>query len=242
MQPGQPAMQPQPMQQPPVQNTAAQLFGGIDHAKTSFDSNYMRPGHYILRIDNIKASANQKGEPFLATEMTVLHCISDLEATQHALHPHLPGETVTDMKMKKHQSFLPNVRAQIAGMEGMSIEELQQQLGREGKSVEQYMIDVCGPNQPYAGMFVEIHARQIMTQRGTPFTKISYKREVRPSELPGFLSPEQIQKFFPGDMLQQLIGHEQSIHGNAADPMVQPTQQQQPAQPQYQPPTPGQPG
>lgn len=256
---GQPMQQPQPAYSPTAHgtgNVAAQLFGGIDSARTSFDSNYMRAGHYLCRIDRIKASTNQGGEPFLATEMTILHCFSDHEAVQVGVLAHAAGEQVTDMKMKKHQSFLGNVRAMIAGLEGMTVEELQQQLGREGKNVEMYMIEVCGAQQPYAGTFVEVYARQIMTRpkpgvpNGTPFTKITYKREVRPSELPGFMPPELLQSFFPGDMLQQLIAQEQAIHGQQATQPTPaphpaapaPVQPQAPQQPQYAPPQPGQPG
>jgi hypothetical protein len=219
--PQQQAQPPQQMQPPQQGNPLAMLFDGIDSARTSQDSNYIRPGHYLMRIDRIKADTNQKGQPFLATELTVLHVFSSAEADKVGESAHTPGESVTDMKMKHHQSFLGNVRAMLAGIEGMAVEELQRQLAQSGDTVASYAVKLCGQDQPYAGMLVEVYAKQIMTRpkhnapNGTPFTKVTYRREVRASELASIMAPEALQMFFGNGLLEQLLQHEQQIHGSA---------------------------
>lgn len=235
--PGPPAAPPgaPPMTQPPLPtamgsvppqmggSAEAALFSGLDGAGATKDGNWVRPGHYIMRLNQMKAGNSTKGDgAFLATELTVAKVLGTSECAQAGTVPHNVGEQVTDMKMRKHKSFQGNVNAMLAGMEGMTFEALKADLAKSSKTVEQLATEAIGPSQPYAGLFFEVIARHIPTKpraeinptTGQPelkqgvFTRINYQRPVSIREVAQLLTDEEKAIVFPGDSLQQALAAE----------------------------------
>lgn len=181
------------------------LFTGVEEAKASTDSNYVRAGHYLARIDRVKADKTRPPamRPFVAVEMSCLHAFADGELSlQHNGEEwvgvnkwHRPGEGFTDMKMADQDPFLGNMKALIAGVMGVDPNQV----------TEQDCKDVCKADQPLAGMVIEIRARDIVTKNGKPFTKVTYVREYPAETLQDVLSEDILNAFFPGDSLAELI-------------------------------------
>lgn len=172
------------------------MFKGIEGAKASFDASYMGEGHYLCRIDRLKADKTRAGDHFLAVEMTVLHTYTDGDGTADKWHQ--PGNAVSHLMMCKHDSFLGNVKSMIANLLGV----------HETEVTEADCDQASGPNQPLGGIVAEVRARGIMTRAQKPFTKITYVREFPASELQDTLSPKMLTAYFPGDVLDKMIERE----------------------------------
>lgn len=169
------------------------LFDGIEEAKASFDAQYLREGHYLLRIDRVKADQTRAKDEFLAVEMTVLHTYMDGFGDPAKWHK--PGEAVSHLMMKKHDSFLGNVKAMLSALMGV----------HESEVTKQDCIDVSGEGQPMAGMVIEVTARTIMTRQQKPFTKITYNREFPAKDIEDILDPKMLAAYFPGETLADMI-------------------------------------
>lgn len=172
------------------------MFSGIDTAKASFDAKYLGQGHYLLRIDRIKADKTRSSDEFLAVEMTVLHTFEDGDGDPSTWHR--PGEAVSHLMMKKHDSFLGNVKAMVANLMGC----------HESEVKEADCESMSGPTQPLGGMVAEVRSRNIMTRAQKLFTKVSYVREFPASELQDVLSEKVLDTYFPGDTLAEMIAAE----------------------------------
>ena len=229
--PGPPAT-PQPMpsavpQAVPPQGTgtaASALFSGLNTADASKDGNWVRPGHYIMRMNTMKAGKSTKpgGGEFLASELTVLKVLGTAECIQAGTVAHSVGEQVVDMKSRKFDSFHSNVNGQLAGMEGMSFEALKADLARSNKTIEHLAAEAIGPGQPYAGRCFEVTARHVPTrarpvvnaQTGQPemragvFTKITYVRPVPLAEVVKLMDDDEKTLCFPGNTLEQALAAE----------------------------------
>lgn len=172
------------------------LFKGVEGAKGSFDAAYMGEGHYLCRIDRLKADKTRNKDDFLAVEMTVLYTYPDGDGDKEKWHK--PGAAVSHLMMAKHDSFLGNVKAMIANLLGC----------HESEVSEKDCDNASGPAQPMAGMIAEIKARGIMTRAQKPFTKITYVREFPASELQDLLDAKTLEIYFPGDTLDKMIERE----------------------------------
>lgn len=199
-QPGQPPATPQQPAafahpggvNPQAAALASQMFGGIQAAKASMDSNYEKAGQYLERIDAVRVDISRKQESFVAIEKTVIYVIDNADGRGHRV-----GEQVTHMLMQKHDPFLPNMKAFIAAACSMASEQI----------TEANAMEVCGPSQPLTGTVVEVSNRQIQTRNNQPFTAINYKREVPPAELIQMLPPQDQELYFPNGALQVLAQH-----------------------------------
>ena len=62
------------------------MFGGIANTPANQQGgNYIRPGHYIMRLDRVKAGTSQQGSgDFVAIEMTTLSISLSFWVTQIA--------------------------------------------------------------------------------------------------------------------------------------------------------------
>jgi hypothetical protein len=172
------------------------MFSGIEKAKASFDAAYMNEGHYLCRIDRVKADKNRSGDHFLAVEMTVIHTYADGDGKPESWHK--PGDAVSHLMMSKHDSFLGNVKAMIANLLGV----------HESEVSEKDCETASGPNQPLAGMVAEVRARGILTRQQKPFTKITYVREFPASEIQDTIDAKMLAAYFPGDTLDKMIERE----------------------------------
>lgn len=187
----------------PVQLRASNMFKGMREAKARVQANYMKEGIYLCRYDAVKCDATRKNEDFLVFEMTVVKVIDNNNGAGHKL-----GESVSHMLLAKNDSFLPNVKRILANVLNMMPEQI----------TEENAIQVCMPDQPLAGMVVEIKARGITTKAGKPFTEIDHKREVPASELLQVLDANAQSLFFPNNALQKLA--EAEAAARAAVPQV----------------------
>lgn len=183
-------------------------FSGITTAKARVDANYIRPGSYWLQINKLRLDKSRKDQVFLAVEMTVIHCFDERIADQPpGRRGHISGESVTHMMMKKHDSFLGNVKAMLVAILGIPADQI----------TEAEAAMVCGDSQPLTGTVVEVNCRNITTRAGNPFTSANYAREVPTREVLAFLTdatipPEMAAKrlelknrLFPNNWLEKVV-------------------------------------
>lgn len=183
----------------------ANIFGGIKDARSRFDANYLIPCHCLWRIDNVKVDENRSGEGFMAIELT---CLEDLVPDKYArgVYGHTQGESASHLMMKKHDSFLGNVKSFIANTMGVPVEEI----------TENDALAICDASQPLRNTVVEIEARNTKTKRNTDFTVVNYKGEVTPSELLSRWSEREdgaalVERFFPDGLLERLAAADAAV-------------------------------
>lgn len=169
------------------------MFKGVEGAKASFDASYVGAGHYLCRIDRVKADKTRSKDDFLAVEMTVLHVFMD--GAGEPAKWHKAGSAVSHLMMAKHDSFLGNVKAMVAAVMGV----------HESEVTEKDCEDLSGAGQPLAGMVIELKAREILTRANKPFTKVTYEREFPAAELQDLLDAKILAAYFPGDTLEKMI-------------------------------------
>lgn len=180
----------------------AGMFKGIEkpEVRASRDSNYFRRGHYLLRIDKVKADETRQGKAFIAIETTVLHTFpdgdgrdfqGDLEQGDYQWSK--PGSTPSQLLMLAQDTFLPNVKAFVCNMMGVP----------ESKVDEAACEDMCADDNPMGGMVAEVQNRTIKTRAGNDFTKVNWVREWLPSEYSKVVDVKLLETFFPN--LEELL-------------------------------------
>jgi hypothetical protein len=198
-QPYQPAPQPQFQPPPPQGGGPVGMFRGVEGARQLVRANYVRAGLYWCRIDKCKTDISRKRETFAAIEMTVVKVIDGDNGKGHRV-----GESVSRLIMMTSDYFLPEVKAFVAGSVGMQPEQI----------TEHNCNEVFGPTQPLTGTVVEVQASLITTKKNTPFTTVTFKREVPAAELlappPHGLDPHVIATFFPGNVLNRMAEAQQA--------------------------------
>lgn len=178
------------------------MFDKVEDAKASVDGgSYVRAGHYIARIDRVKADKSQQNnDEFVAVEMTVLSTLPDgdipVDADFNSLGKenwHAAGEQFTHLMMTKHASFLGNMKAFVANIGGMPEVEVDS--------------DTCEEvtNGVFEGLFIELRARTIRTRAGKPFTKVGYVREVPPLEISDRLGDDECSRLLGVGKIAELI-------------------------------------
>lgn len=159
------------------------IFDDIKDAKASMDSDYVRPGEYLFRIDGAKRDKSRKGDEFACLEMTCVHVFDDNNGAGHRV-----GNTPTHMLMAKHDSFLGNIKAMISSIMDCDPEEI---------GPEQAQTVFSGVSTPLKGLVVHVLATNIKTKKNTDFTRVGYKGTVSGEQLKGILSQEVIELHFP---------------------------------------------
>lgn len=178
------------------------LFDDIEDQKASSDGGaYITSGHYLLRINRVKADKSSSGAgDFVAIEMNVLAALPDGDMPldenfeskgQEAWHR--PGEAVTHLLMGKHKSFQANFKSFV-----MNVGDIP-----EAKVSKEVCEQVTGGL--FEGLFVEVRSRTIRTQAGKPFTKVSYVREVPPTEIAERVSEEDLNRILGEGKIDELI-------------------------------------
>lgn len=176
---------------------AKDIFGGqkFAEAKARIDGNYERAGHYYNRIDRIKLTETRSNGVGLFVEKTVIAVLDDDEGKGHKV-----GESITHCMLKKHDSFLGNVKAFVAGVFGLASEQV----------TEDHVYQVVDDDQPLSGTVVENKNRVILTKnKQQPFTVINYIREVPAAELLEVLPADIKQAFFPNGHLEAIAAFEE---------------------------------
>lgn len=178
------------------------LFRGTEEAKASFgDANYMRAGHYLCRIEEVRAGERRVGGGYVVFGMQVVHVFDDVQGSGHRV-----GENVSHMLMRagaQADMFLPSMKAAIG-----AICEGDPEAVTSGD-----LVAVVSDDQPLAGVVVEIVARNINTRRGTLFTRVTYKRPWTALELTNVLSEEAVKRFWPNGELQSQASLQQGQIG-----------------------------
>lgn len=178
-----------------MSETLMEIFDGIEKARASRNSDWVKEGHYIYSINKVKAGKNRKEEKFMCLELTILHT---WEGEQKV------GQSVSHMLMKKHDSFLGNVKAMIAAICEVD----------EDKVTQQDCATVCLDDgsenaQPLSGVVVECVNTNIVTKSGGTFTQVKYKGIVPFSKLKKILPDDSQIMFFPDGELDQLAAEEE---------------------------------
>lgn len=184
----------------------AGMFEGIESpdVKASRDSNYMKRGHYLVRIDRVKADQTRKSRPFVAIECTVLHTFADGDGDEFQGDPeqleqqwHRPGDTPSQLLMADRDPFLPNIKAFVSQV--LAVPAVKVTVAECNK--------MCSEENPMGGMVAEVNNRVIKLEKtGNPFTKINWVREWKPSEFMKIVKVELLEQLFPN--LEDLVAAE----------------------------------
>lgn len=203
-----------PAQQNGANVQAASVFAGIEGAHASGDSNYVRPGTYIVQVVRCKMGRAQLKGEFFAVEMKCIRVIDDGRLDPGGSRPHFVGEEFSHMMMKMHASFLGNVKSAIGGILEIPADRI------DAEVTMQVMAAVTSDQQPLSNRFIEIYAHTIMTRGGggkppAPFTKVAYKRRIPAADIKVYLaqtdpSGQAEARLFPAGLLDRIVAYEQS--------------------------------
>lgn len=167
---------------------------------------YITPGKYLSRIDLCKVGKNRKKIGFAAIETTVLGVIQHIDGQDGEPSSQAVHDNATWMVSEANEDyFLPECLEFIEVVAGVNLDE-----STDAEKAEALTMIFDGEN-PLGGTVVEIHAARRETQQGKPFTRIEFKRVVPASELRDLLDEEVIAKYYPGDMIDEMIAEEAEL-------------------------------
>jgi len=184
----------------------AGIFTGLGKARASMDGNYVRPCQTVFLVRRCGEGKNFSEEPFFIIELTAVLDLAPTMFTkgtpgvEHSAYGHSPGEECAQIIMKKHPSFLGNVKTAIAALANCEVSEVDEEVAAQ----------VVGDSQPLAGVLVQVEARHQATRKGGVYTKVNWKGVVDPrtvrNELQklGAEGESLINRLFPGGRLDQL--------------------------------------
>lgn len=129
------------------------LFSKIKDARVSKGGVYLLPGNYLLKVETAKLIEDRHNVALLVTEHLIIQ--SDNEERK-------PGSHVTWMAKNNQDAFLGNVKAFLCGVLGVSEDDIDEETA-EGAFDE---------DQPLQNQYVKAEAFEIITKKGTPFTKV----------------------------------------------------------------------
>jgi hypothetical protein len=129
-------------------------------AKPTRQSQYFQPGHYLVQILNFKRAETRKRRPFIALETVVLD--SDVEALPAGSEASWLQMTDLDTSAGNIKNFL--TRALNISSESVTKEVVVRALAQNPETGRSFL----------AGLKLEIHAKNIITKDGNPFTTLSF--------------------------------------------------------------------
>lgn len=205
----------------------------MSKTRGAVDANYVRPGRYLARVDRVEEGENFKKEKFNVVNFTILMSeadpeafdpeIVDAEGNEAPIDPNRVGETPSWLMMVNNVAFLSSWKGFVKVAGDVTDEQItaQAQAAKtdEDKVWEQTSMEICGHEQPVAGVVLELIVRQILKKesRGKPQDKLAradyyhrttFRRRVPGSELKTALAADVLAKFYPGDMLDRIIAAE----------------------------------
>jgi len=164
------------------------MFSGMGSATRGYQSNVLKEGEYLVRIDSCEHfEAKNKGEGFKTT-LTILNVLSGTN--------HRPGEVVNTVWLKKGevQMWLGNIKGFIAGCLGVE----------DARVDETVATEVAGPNNPLKGQVTKVKAITRVSKKKDEktgeffnYTLYSWSAVLTPDELRAALPAEDLQRFFP---------------------------------------------
>jgi hypothetical protein len=204
----------QPMQQQAVpqqqgfQQPAGNMFDGIQQAKVATQTNYIKQGTYVCKIDRVKQLQTRKNEDAVAIELTVCAVVDNNNGAGHS-----PAEEVTDFKKRSNDYFLGEMKQFVS--KALKCDE--------ADITAQHCQRICSPDQPLSGLLIYVKATTRTSDKGSVYTVVRYGDRVEPAQLYGMIGPDAWQKVLP------------DTPAPGAPAQQQPMQQQAPAMPQQQP-------
>ncbi len=171
------------------------MFDEIGKASATFNANYERPGKYIEWIKAVKTVVTRQNGDGIVLEKRVAVVLDDNSGQGHK-----PGEEVSHMLLSKYDSFLGNVKAMVIGI--MGLDDPDSISDAEWVETCEEMVDE--KKAPLAGLFVEVHNRNIVTRNENDFTVVSYIQEVHPEEVRELMG-DYANKFLPADDWDKMI-------------------------------------
>jgi hypothetical protein len=187
------------------------LFDNIETAKVSMNR-YIRSGHYLARIDAVKAGKNRFGDDLVAIEMTGIYTFPDGQPPSKGEQFHAPGEAFSDVISRKgaKDMYLGRVKAFITSVTNEP----------ESAVTAQVAEIVTGATQPLKGLIVEVFGRNIVTKaaagRALAAGPGSVPETMVAVDYRGQMSVTRLRKLVPADQLSRLGFDEPALVALAA--------------------------
>lgn len=163
----------------------AGAFSGLDKTNPSRDSDFIKPGRYIMRVlGYVHNKANRNGR---VQSSFSFQCVAVLDNAAGAAHPggsHRVGDKATWMLMADKDASGPALVAAMMAVTGLPQTEL------DDAAYTQFGATA----QPLAGIFVEVDARIIQKVKSEGlFTLVKVKRAISDDEVKSIV-PAEVQK------------------------------------------------
>lgn len=129
----------------------------VKNSEARRQSEYFSPGRYLVEIRDFKEGENRNGREFVVLETSVL------DAEDKTMHP--KGAERTWLQMTDQDAAPRNIRGFLC-----------KALNVPDTALSDEMIDAAFESDadtgrsPLSGLKLCVHAREIITKRGTPFT------------------------------------------------------------------------
>lgn len=133
----------------------------IANADARRQSEYFVPGQYLVVINDFKEGKNRKGRDFVVLETTVL------DSDNPAEHP--AGSSRSWLCMQDVDSTAGNIRGMLCAVLGVADSALSVDMITAALTPD----EETGKSS-IAGLRAIIHARNIMTKAGRPFTLLNF--------------------------------------------------------------------
>jgi len=192
-----PKSDPAPRKQAAAGPAPMGIFKNVKTARPKNDGEFIKPGHYALRLDLTKADRDRKQIPYCKIEATVIAVIDD-----NLGHAHRVGDEVVQIFKYDSDYFDSEIQAFCAGVLGLNPEEMTEE------AVEAIF---CGDN-PLAGFPVEMKAYNITLKDNRDFTRVKWIRLIPATEMLELDATVQ-ERFWPGGGLRRLAEVESQQQG-----------------------------
>lgn len=192
MRPAQPRQQgntrgPQPPQRAMVVDES--FFEGIQNARAgSRDGDYLKVGHYLVRIDRCKQGMNRKRIMFTAIEGTVIAVMHDGNGEGHRV-----GDEVTHYMGSDSDYYFDDLSGFICAATGSQPTEV------EPSDCKRMVSD----EQPFAGFIMEYRGKNQPTQSGGVWTKIRWKKRWDPEEAVPFMTEDAVERYLGVEQVEE---------------------------------------
>lgn len=170
------------------------IFSGMESASRGYTSNFVQPGRYIARIDDVTCFEKPGVGTLWKNTLTVLSVEAGDEESNRV------GEQVQvyfKFDQRWPNMFLGKVKSFIAGVLGVSDDQVGEAEAEEAS----------GENSPLVGLVTTLSAVASPSKRstnpdGSPklFTNYSWGRNLSADEIRSALSEEAVNRFFPNGL------------------------------------------
>jgi len=176
---------------PAAKPAGGSMFSGMKGTKPMVNSEYVRPGVYVVIFTGHKQIKNRKGESSVAVDMQVVHVEDSNDGKGHRL-----GASIAHV-MPNHgpqaDYFKQNVVSHIGALAEIDPTEVDDEMCNL----------VFGETQPLKGTLGILTATNVITKQNKDFTRISYE-PLKASDAMGVLTPDEAARFFPNDLLTRM--------------------------------------